>query len=132
MQTAQKQIQLPLLALIVAGVASAAPYPSREVLFRWDPSSGPVEQYECELADGTLLLTPTAEISFRPWVGGVAVRCRAMDIDGVTSEWSPWSVTHSVRPFPADSTGDGIVSGPDFILLSTTYGEVGWDVEPLP
>lgn len=118
------------MALFV-GVATAAPYMSQELLYRWTASTGPVEQYQCELADGTLLLTPTAEISFRPRPRTMeSIRCRALDIEGNTGPWSNRSDSVRVYTLPADSTGDGRVSAGDFLVLSKTFLDEGWEIRP--
>ncbi len=115
---------------VFCGVAFAAPYMAREILFEWTPCTGPVEQYQCELADGTLLLTPTAEISFRPSVGLESIRCRGMDAEFNPGPWSEYSAQITVQAMPTDANKDGVVGIPDFILWRVAFGDVGWEISP--
>lgn len=120
-----------LSMMLFVGVAMATPYFSRDLVFRWTASSGPVHQYECVLADGTILFSMPGvpEIRFRPTARTlVSVRCRGLDVDGVRGPWSETSATYRVYGLPADATGDGVIASPDFLLLSENYGTMGWDL----
>jgi hypothetical protein len=86
-----------LAFLIFVGVASAAPLYTQALVFHWEPSEGPVVQYECELSNGAISRTATTSMTVGPWSGGVAVRCRGLDVAEVGSPWSLWSKIHSCK-----------------------------------
>jgi hypothetical protein len=90
--------------VLFVSVAAAAPWYTNTLLFRWTQSEGPVVQYECELSDGSLHLTPIPALTFPAWAGDVAVRCRGMDIAQVAGPWSPWSKTHGCKRHKSKSS----------------------------
>lgn len=118
-----------LSMLLFVGVATAEVYASRELHFRGAAASGIVDHYLWELGDGTRVITQTNEIKFIPKARTIEqVRFRAVAPDGTEGKWSEKSNAIRIYALPGDGNKDGRISAPDHIILSHTFGDVGWDV----
>lgn len=118
-----------LAMVLFVSVATAEVYGHQYLHFTVAEASGPVDHYLWELADGTRVMTDGRDLYYIPKPRQIhQVRCRAVDVNGNEGEWSELSNSFRVYQLPVDGTHDGIISAPDFHIMSVTFGNQGWEI----